>query len=190
MSDKIKWDERYDTNDLICGAEPSEFLYSNADYLPTTGLALDLAAGEGRNSVFLAERGLEVIALDISVRGLKKCLRIARERKAPVEAVAADLRTCVLTPQAFDAIVVFNYLNRELAPAIIMGLKPGGLLVFETMTVDTLAFRPGFNADLLLSRGELVQMFRELRIIKYREAVLQTASSTRAVASLVASKPD
>ena len=190
MSDRIKWDERYDTDGLTCGSEPSEFLSSNADYLPSSGLALDLAAGEGRNSIFLAGRGLEVVALDISVRGLEKCLRAARQKNAPVEAAAVDLRAFVFPARMFDAIVVFNYLQRELAAGMISGLKPGGLLVYETMSVDTLPFRPDFNPDFLLRRGELVQIFRGLRIIKYREAILQANGSMRGVASLIASKPE
>lgn len=188
MSDKAKWDARYEKSDLARESEPAEFLLSNARYLPARGLALDLAAGEGRNSVFLAERGLDVIALDISRRGLEKCLRIARKRQVSVEAAAVDLRAFPLPRKIFDVVVVFNYLQRNLAKDIIEGLKPGGLLIYETMTTDMLKFRPEFNPDFLLRHGELFNMFRELRVIKYREAILRSNSSKRALASLIASK--
>ncbi|MGA9769430.1 MAG: methyltransferase domain-containing protein [Blastocatellia bacterium] len=186
MSDKTKWDKRYDTTDVIGGSEPSSFLYSNAESLPTSGLALDLAAGQGRNSVFLAKRGLNTIALDISVRGLETGIRLARASRLQIEAAAVDLTKFSIPPKTFDVIINFNYLQRDLASAIILGLKPGGLLVFETMTTDYRRFKPDFNPDFLLRPGELVQMFRGLHLIKYRESILQT----RAVASLMARKPE
>ena len=186
MSDKLKWDKRYDTNEMAGVGEPSSFLYTNAESLPAGGLALDIAAGQGRNSVFLAKRGLNVIALDISTRALEKCISLARASNVRIEVAAVDLTSFIIPPKSFDVIVNFNYLQRDLAAGIIEGLKPGGLLVFETMTTDYLRYRPDFNPDYLLGRGELVQMFRGLRLIKYREAILQT----RAVASLLARKPE
>jgi tellurite methyltransferase len=190
MSERAKWDERYGASDLICRAAPSAFLYSNAECLPTSGLALDLAAGEGSNSIFLAERGLEAIALDISTRGLAKLVRVAREKRLAIMAAAFDLRAFDIPPDSFDVIVNFNYLQRDLSAGIIKGLKAGGLLMFETMTVDTLMFKPDFNPEYLLGRGELLEMFRELQTLKYRETTLQTDNSPRSVASLVARKPD
>ncbi len=186
MSDKTKWDKRYDTNEMIGGSAPSSFLACNAESLPASGLALDIAAGQGRNSVFLAKRGLTTIALDISTRALEKCISLARASSVQIEAAALDLTSFIIPPKTFDVIVNFNYLQRNLAPGIIRGLKPGGLLVFETMTMNYLRYRPDFNSDFLLRPGELVQMFRGLHLIKYRESV----SQTRAVASLIARKPE
>jgi tellurite methyltransferase len=186
MSGRIKWDKRYDTDGLIGGSEPSSFLYRNAEMLPARGQALDLAAGEGRNSIFLARRGLNAMALDISIRALEKSLRFARESGVEIQAAVVDLTTFVIPPNAFDVIINFNYLQRDLAPGIIAGLRPGGLLVFETMTTDFLRRKPDFNPDFLLRRGELVRMFRALNLIKYRESSPQT----RAVASLLARKPE
>lgn len=186
MSDKIKWDKRYNTNELIGGSEPSSFLYRNAESLPASGQALDLAAGEGRNSVFLARRGLNALALDISTRALEKGLRLARDNSVQIEVAVVDLTTFVIPPNAFDVVINFNYLQRDLAPGIIAGLKPGGLLMFETMTIDFLRCKPEFNPDFLLNRGELLRMFRGLHLIKYRESL----SQTRAVASLIARKPE
>src|ERR1044072_521407 len=180
MSDKTKWDKRYDTNEIVGGSAPSSFLYSNAESLPASGLALDIAAGQGPNSVFLAQRGLTTIALDISTRALEKCISFARASNVQIEAAAVDLTSFIIPSKAFDVIVNFNYLQRSLTPGIIRGLQPGAVLVFETMTMDYLRYRPDFNPDFLLRPGELLQMFRDLRLIKYRESVLQT----RAVASL------
>jgi len=188
MSERAKWDERYAASGLISRAEPSKFLLSNAPWLPTSGLALDIASGEGRNSIFLAERGLETIALDISARALTKLARIARERRLSIMAAAFDLQAFDIPADSFDVVVNFNYLQRDLSSGIIKGLRAGGLLVFETRTVDALKFTPDLNPDYLLNRGELLEMFRGLQTLKYRETILQTDNSPRGVASLVARK--
>jgi SAM-dependent methyltransferase len=188
MTERSKWDERYNASHLINGTAPSDFLASVAGYLPQCGTAFDLAGGEGRNSIFLAERGLEVVAIDISMRALEKCLRIARERGVSVDAAAADLTQFVIPGNSLDVIVNFNYLERSLAAMIIDGLKPGGLLVFETLTEDHLKWKPDFNPQFLLKRGELLGVFRGLHLLKYRETDLVSPTSARSVASLLAKK--
>jgi SAM-dependent methyltransferase len=188
MNDREKWDARYSKHDLGLSAEPSEFLQSNRNLLPPGGLALDLASGEGRNSIFLAARGFQVIALDMSIRALQTCRGIALERNLQVGAAAVDLTEFSIPQKMFDVVIVFNYLQRGLAPAIIEGLKPGGVLVYETLTIDHLKWRADFNPEFLLNRGELARLFRGLRLLKYRETVLAGKEHKRAVASLIAKK--
>jgi tellurite methyltransferase len=188
MDDRIKWEERYNRSDSVYAGQASEFLSSNAAFLPRRGMALDLASGEGRNSIFLAERGLHVIAVDVSVRALDRCLRRARECNLEVDVAAVDLTLFPVPPKVFDVVVVFNYLQRSLAPAIMGGLKSGGLLIYETLTTDHLMQNPEFNREFLLKRGELAGLFRGLHIFKYRETVLSGSQSRRAVASLIARK--
>ncbi len=187
MSDKAKWDARYSGVEIF-PRQPSDFLRENRDALPRCGLALDLAAGAGRNAVFLAERGIEVIALDISEVALQKCLQFARERKTTVAAAVVDLKYFNIPANSLDCIVNFNYLQRDLAPQITAGLRPGGVLIFESFTADHLRWKPDFNADFLLRPGELKEMFRNLRLIKYREATVQSGQGFKSVASLAATK--
>lgn len=188
MSEKEKWDERYGAQGLARGSDPSEFLSSNANLLPPGGIALDLASGEGRNAFYLAELRFHVIALDISIRALEKCQRVARSRKLRLDSVVADLSSFVMPQHLFDVVVVFNYLQRGLAPSIIQCLRPGGVLVYETLTKDHLRWNPDFNPEFLLGRGELAGLFPGLHLIKYREATLKGRDSNRAVASLIAKK--
>ena len=192
MPKRERWDARYEKPSLIHGDQPSEFLRENADLLPNAGLALDLAAGEGRNAVFLAELGLEVLALDISVRALQKCKRLAGERKVRVEAAAVDLTTFAIPPDSFDVIVNFNYLQRVLGPQIITGLKPRGVVVFETFTKAHLRWKADFNPEYLLGPGELAQLFAGLHLLKYREMEGRgqglADASTKSVASIIATK--
>jgi SAM-dependent methyltransferase len=188
MPDRNAWNRRYDTPDFIHGVDASEFMLSNAGFLPERGVALDLAAGEGRNSIFLAGKGLDVVAVDISLRALEKCIRAAREGKLRIHPVAADLNSFVIPAGVFDVVINFNYLQRDLAPRIVAALKPGGVLIFETLTVDHLRHKPDFSPDYLLKRGELLEMFRGLHLIKYREAEIRARQSARSVASLLAVK--
>lgn len=188
MKDRDRWESRYNAPERVYGVDPSDFLRANIDHLPSNGLALDIAAGEGRNSIFLAERGIEVIALDISESALRKCLSLAREHGADVMAAVVDLTHFQIPKESFDVIIDFNYLERSLAAQIIDGLKSGGLLVFETMTKEQLRWKPDFNPEYLLDVGELPCMFKGLEIIKYSKRSMPSGDSFRCVASLIARK--
>jgi SAM-dependent methyltransferase len=173
---------------MVHGREPSAFLIENAGLLPRAGTALDIAAGEGRNAVFLATQGLDVIAIDISLRALEKCRQFAREQNVEVAVAAVDLKRFAIGLESFDCIVNFNYLQRDLAPQIIAALRPGGVLVFETLTREHLRWKPDFDPEFLLREGELAEMFRALRVVKYREATIEAGESFRSVAGIIARK--
>ena len=91
-SDRERWDRKFAGSDFIYGTEPSPFLADNAELLPAQGKALDVAAGEGRNAVFLARQGLEVDAVDISEVGLDKARRFAVEAGVTINTIVADLK--------------------------------------------------------------------------------------------------
>ncbi|MDO4907926.1 bifunctional 2-polyprenyl-6-hydroxyphenol methylase/3-demethylubiquinol 3-O-methyltransferase UbiG [Neisseria sp.] len=75
-----KWDERYWPEEYVFGTEPNEFIARIRPYLPAQGRALDLATGEGRNGIFLAQLGLEAEGVDMSVRGLEKAQKLAQQK--------------------------------------------------------------------------------------------------------------
>ncbi|MCJ7755521.1 MAG: class I SAM-dependent methyltransferase, partial [Thermoanaerobaculales bacterium] len=89
--DRERWDRKFASSEFIYGKEPSRFLADNVELLPATGRALDVAAGEGRNSVFLARQGLEVDAVDISEVGLAKARQLADEAGVNINTIVADL---------------------------------------------------------------------------------------------------
>ena len=99
------WDERYAGEELLWRAEPNRFLVSEtADLRP--GRALDLACGEGRNAIWLAERGWHATGVDFSAAGLAKARRRAAERGVDVEWVEADVREW-RPPGPYDLVIVF-----------------------------------------------------------------------------------
>ena len=86
------WNERYAGEGLAYGAAPNEFLAQMAGRLPRTGNAIDIGAGEGRNALFLASLGLDVLAVDQSIIGMQKARRLAGQRGLKLRTRAIDLR--------------------------------------------------------------------------------------------------
>lgn len=184
--DRLFWNKRYDTETYILGKEPVEFLKEHINILPR-GKALDIAMGEGRNAVFFAKNGFEVDGCDVSDIAVKKTLKLAKENNVGVNAFVADLEIYKLPKDAYDVVACFYYLQRSLIPQIKEALKPGGMVIYETYTIEN--WERGFegpkNKDYLLKTNELLDLFKDLTIIYYRELVLD---DKKAVASLIARK--
>lgn len=127
------WNERYGARELIWTAEPNRFLVEEVSGLPA-GRALDLACGEGRNAVWLAERGWRVTGVDFSEVALEKAARLARSRNVEAEWVCADLLEFTPAADAFDLVAIF-YLQlpaserRAIMRAAASGVAPGGTLL-------------------------------------------------------------
>lgn len=190
--DKRDWEEKYRGEELVFGREPARFLAENLHLLPQ-GKALDLAMGEGRNAIYLARHGWKVTGVDISETAVAKCLKRARQESVPVEAIAADLTTYPIPEGTYDLILNFYYLQRNLIPSIKTGLKPGGMVVFETYIVEQLQYEGGpRDPAFLLAPNELLDHFRDFRVILYRELVVDSERDPgkKAIASLIARKPE
>lgn len=187
MSSKALWNERYSAGSLR-SKEPAEFVAGCIQWIPVCGLALDIASGEGRNSVFLAGQGLDVIALDISEVALRHTRELTLEPRNKIHPAVVDLDDFLLPAEKFDVIVNINFLNRKVCSEVVGALKPGGLLIFETLTTGHLRWKPDFNPDFLLKPGELRTMFPELGQLRYRECDIIGRNSARSVASLAALK--
>lgn len=132
------WDERYSVEEHVYGTRPNDFLASVVDRLPM-GRVLCLAEGEGRNAVFLAERGLDVTAVDSSTVGLAKARKLAGQRGVHIETIVADLAHYEIVPTSWDVIVaIFCHLPPPLRRAVhaqaAAGLCPGGAFVLEAYT--------------------------------------------------------
>lgn len=184
-SESSSWDERYHQPGFLCGREPCDFLREHVAALPR-GRALDLAMGEGRNAVFLAERGWQVTGIERSEPALAKGRELAAARGVTLDLREADLEHYELEREAYDVVLCFYYLQRSLFEPIKRALRAGGALLFETYTVNQLQFAKGpRNPAHLLALNELYWAFRDLRLTFYRERV----KDEKAVASLLAFKP-
>jgi len=184
--DKVFWDTKYGTEAYIFGKDPVAFLREHIDILPR-GKALDIAMGEGRNAVFLAKNGFEVDGCDISEIAVKKALELAKESQVDIHAFVADLETYRLPENSYNVISCFYYLQRNLFSQIKDALKPGGMIIYETYTTENLdrGLDGPKNKDYLLQPNELLHAFKDLKIIYYREMVVD---NKKAIASLIARK--
>lgn len=141
------WNERYGKPGYAYGTEPNEFLVSVAPDIPR-GKVLCLGEGEGRNAVYLASLGHEVVAVDQSEVGLAKAQELAAERGVKIRTIVADLGEFTIEPKSWQAVVsIFCHLPTALwtrvMTAAIAGLAPGGVFVLEAYTPDQLRYGTG-----------------------------------------------
>jgi len=169
LDDQVRWDRQHAETH---GAEPPstllrQILESDGWQCPP-GRALDIAAGKGRNALYLAERGFEVVAVDISKVALDVARRHAEQTHLEVDFQQLDLERSF--PQGeYDLILNINYLQRSLIPKIKTALRVGGHVIFETYSIDQQVIGHPKNSNYLLAHNELLTHFRDFRVLYYRE---------------------
>jgi SAM-dependent methyltransferase len=173
-ADGIRWDARYLKH--LGGSEPSPILIK---YWPlaAVGNALDIACGNGRNSIFLSDKGFSVDAVDISTVAIDHL----KGKNSKINVICTDIDTWILPPNRYDLIINIRFLDRRLFPMIRQGLKPGGVLIFES-------FLDGEQDEYCLKRNELLQAFRSFRVVYYEEQKIEHPGKFDQTASLVAIK--
>jgi len=158
--DRGKWNARYAGSGFYLGPDASSFLAENIglinDLVPGRK-ALDIACGEGRNSIFLARAGFSVTGLDISAEGIAKAEKWAAAERLAITFCCMDLEHCRFAG-TYDLIINFNFLLRDLIPQMVAALNPGGLIVFDTI-LDTPSLEGSHNREFLLRTGELRGIF-------------------------------
>ena len=188
-TDKKRWDKRFGRKEFALGKEPNSFLKKHIRLL-SGGRVLDIATGEGRNAIFLAQHGFEVDAVDISEKGLKKAQELARKKGVKVNVLLVDLDHYQIEKERYDLIANFYFLKRRLIPEVRKGLKKGGKVIFETYLLEhrTLATGGPKQAKYFLKPNELLRFFKDFRILFYREGIFREGGRRKAVASLIAEK--
>lgn len=141
------WDERYAVADYVYGKIANTFLQENVDSLPK-GRVLCLAEGEGRNAVFLAGKGYDVSAVDVSSVARDKALHLAREQQVTVDYTVVDLAEYDIGYNRWDAIVsIFCHLppnlRQQIHLRIAQALAPGGVFLLEAYTPMQLSLGTG-----------------------------------------------
>lgn len=168
------WDKRYDREMYVYGTEPVDFLVQIAPRL-RPGRALVLAAGEGRNAVWLAQQGFDVTAVDVSARGLEKARALAARREVSITTVVADLDTFEMGADRWDLVTDFYYHDTALYDRVMRALKPGGFFVLQNFTLDqpaTNRFGPKRPAW-LVAPNQLTRAFDGWRIRHYEDVVVE-----------------
>lgn len=197
-----RWQSRYSGSDYAFGREPNYFLKSCKPLLPRSGRALAVADGDGRNGVWLAEQGLDVVSIDFSPMGQAKARALAAERNVAVEFVQADVHAWDYPQARFDIVAeIFAQFSspdqRALKWAgIKRALKSGGLLIIQGYTPKQLDYGTGGpkQRENLYTRSLLEQAFadfRDLSIVEEERELNEGAShkGMSAVIGLTARKP-
>lgn len=150
---------------------PSPFLASLVGHLPR-GKALDLAAGAGREAVYLAQHGFTVEAWDHAPEALERAAALAARCGVRIRTRVVDLeRTGASLPQGcFNLVTVFRFLHRPLLPAIERALAPGGHLVYETFRRGQERHGRPTHPRFLFWPGELAAAFPGLEVLHYEES--------------------
>ena len=192
--DRNDWEERYESGDYTPRGYPSPLLTEFLDWAPG-GRAIEVAAGTGRNALFLAERGYDVDALDVSQSALSQAERAAEERSLSVNWIHADAGTHSFPDQAYDVAVVSFYHDPALVPKLIDALAPGGVLLYEHHVRTSEDVERGPGDEHRYRPNELLRSALGLTVLNYSEVVREfeageRAGTTGAIASLVAQKPD
>src|SRR5262249_22900825 len=170
MSEFERWESRFSAPGYLFGTAPNAFLASQAHRLEAGQKALTLADGEGRNGVWLAEQGLDVLAVDFSPTALQKARALAAERGVTLRAIEADLAQWSWPTDAFDVIaaIFIQFAGPDVRSKIFAGikqaLKPGGWLLMQGYRPEQLTYRTGGPGQVenLYTRAILQEAFADM----------------------------
>ena len=193
IDEKSSWNKKY-SEGSHSSLEPDPFLVSAYEEFSAgrpAGSALDVAGGVGRHAIWLAQRGWRVKLIDISDVGIRLAEKNASRALGPVAkeflitSEVADLDSVQdFGREQYDLVLVFFFLQRELFPALLDAIKPGGILIYKTYTTEQKDFPGGPSHPMfLLEPNELLRAFSSLRVLHYHETVQE-----KGVAELVARK--
>ncbi len=176
MSELERWEARYRPPDYLFGKEPNAFLKNQVHRLHGGQTALSVADGEGRNGVWLAEQGLDVLTVDFSETALTKARALARERGVRIATEVADLTSWRWPIAAFDVIaaIFIHFAGAErdkFFANLKAALKPGGLLLMESYRPPQLNYRTGGppHAELMYTRDLLQKAFSDFSELEISE---------------------
>ena len=169
MNEYERWQDRFSGQDYAFGKEPNYFLKSCKQLLPRSGRALAVADGEGRNGVWLAEQGLDVLSIDFSPLAQAKARALAIEMRVSVNFEIADVHRWNYPEAEFDVVVEiftqFSSPNERRAKwtGMRQTLKPGGLLILQGYTPKQIEYATGGPKQIqnLYSRKMLKEAFSD-----------------------------
>ena len=196
------WNARYAVADYIFGTAPNRFLASHADLIHPGMRALAVADGEGRNSVWMAEHGAQVHAVEVSSIALEKARALAQTRGVTIRFEEANLLTWHWPEAEYDLVVAIfiQFASPAQREPIIAGirraLKPGGVLILQGYTPKQIEFATGGpgSAENMYTESLLREWFGDWQIRHLREHEDFISEGTHhhgqsALIDLIAQKP-
>jgi len=188
----VKKERPFELNAAHSTVKPAQLLLEHLSLFTEgtlPGPILDLACGDGHNGILLAQKNLEVICCDNSQEARERVKTLAAENGVVVEFWQVDLEQEGINPlpeEFYGGILAFRYLHRPLIPFMKRAVKEGGILIYETFTIDQPKFGKPHNPDFLLRPRELREWFEDWEIIHCFEGIKDNPK--RAVAQIVCRK--
>ena len=165
------WDNRYSEAGYAYGQDPNEFLKESVGHIPM-GNVLCLAAGEGRNAVYLARQGFNVTAVDISEKGLTKARLLAKENGVRIKTIQADISEFRINKNHWHGIISIFFhtpaaLRKTIHRNILAGLIPGGVFILEGYSQEQLDYKTGGPPaqELLFDLDEIQAELNKLELL-------------------------
>ena len=176
MNELARWEARFSAPDFVFGTEPNEFLRSQAHLLPRSGKVLAVADGEGRNGVWLAQQGLDVLSIDFSQAAQAKARALAKQRNVSLRIECVDVIAWDYPENAFDVVaaIFIQFANPAERQRIFAGirrtLKPGGLLLMQGYRPEQLNYKTGGPSAVenLYTEAMLAQEFADFADLTIR----------------------
>jgi cyclopropane fatty-acyl-phospholipid synthase-like methyltransferase len=174
---RARWNDRFSGEDYLFGTAPNTFLASQQRLLRGGGTALAIADGEGRNGVFLAEQGLDVLSIDFSPVGLEKAKKLAAQRGVRLRTELADLFAWDWSGRSFDIVVaIFIQFATPAERARLFehlkgAVKKGGLLLLQGYRPEQLQYGTGGppHAENMYTAAMLREVFADMTILHLAE---------------------
>jgi len=171
------WNERYAAEHYLFGTTPNKFLAAQQALFKPGQKVLAVADGEGRNGVWLAQQGVEVLSVDFSPVAQEKAKRLAAENGVAIRFELADLLNWEWGEKRFDVIVAIfiQFATAEQRPGLFASikraLKPGGYLVMQGYTPKQVEYKTGgpSNPDNMYTEALLRESFADFDILQLRE---------------------
>ncbi|MEO0315726.1 MAG: hypothetical protein RI928_2182 [Pseudomonadota bacterium] len=189
------WDARFSTEDYIFGTAPNVWLTQHRDLLVPGSRVLAVADGEGRNSVWLAQQGMQVDAFDISPVGVGKAKQLAQQANVQVNYQVCGVDNFEWKAGEYDAVVAIFIqfadpeLRRRLFEHMTDSLKPGGLLLLQGYTPKQLDYKTGGPplVEHLYTEALLRDAFQSMDIVELSsyEAVLREGTQHSGQSALI-----
>ncbi len=169
------WEERFQSEEYVFGTSPAQFLVNHRDYLHSGQCALSVADGEGRNSVFMAECGLQVTALEFAPSAIAKARKLAAQRDVTVDFQKVDV-TAHDWPDQFDLVVgiFIQFLGPDARETLFQNMKssvvPGGLMLLHGYTPEQIEHGTGGppHAENMYTKALLHGTFADWDILENR----------------------
>jgi SAM-dependent methyltransferase len=195
MSEFERWEARFSALEYVFGKAPNAFLKNHAHLLKRGSKTLVFADGEGRNGVFLAELGLDVLSIDFSPNAINKAQALARERGVKLRIERADIFTWAWPPDAFDLVVgiFFQFappdMREPLFGNIKKTLKPGGLLLIEGYRPEQVDLKTGGppQRENMYTRKLLEDSFKDFASVEIKEydSVVDEGAGHKGLSALI-----